>query len=165
MDAQGYVIDGEFLIKEVAVVSHKFTTNVLCDAYYDKEKVMPKDKSTIDWTYRYIGLPLDSKDDYHVAYDSKATRKYRGMDVVKRLYEWVETDERPYVAIKNTQLIPTLIALDIPFINLPEKYSPPLGHVYHLLANTTCTYHKKEMTKCAIAKATALWNMLIIQNN
>ena len=164
IDAQGYHIDGVFYPKELSVVSHKLLLNVLCDIHLEKSKLSGKDKTTAEWVNNYTGLPLESKDDYYKSLGVKSELPpISGMDTVLAMYHWVKSDDKPYVAIKNSQLIPILKMWDIPFIQLPEKCSKSEKHIWNLLSNTTCIFHKKGLTRCALSKATALWNIIIMK--
>lgn len=165
IDAQGYTIDGVFYPKEVALVSHKMRISVLCDIHLTRDKLTDKDRKTADWVYKTIGLPLESKDDYwRFASDGKYTQVFSGIDTVLAMYQWIKTDEKKYVAIKNPQLADILLMWDIPFINFPEKSGKMDRHVFQILTQNTCPYHKWGQAKCAMSKADALWNIILFTN-
>lgn len=164
IDAQGYVIDGVFYPKEVAGVNNKLDLSILCDIHLKREDLSEEDKRTVDWAYKYHGLPLESTDDYWFKMSPKdSPQVYSGIDVVLAMYQWMKTDEKPYVAVKNPQLVQILQMWDIPYVEFPERSHMVNRHLFQILANNTCGKHKLQNTKCAHAKAKALWNVIMFK--
>ena len=164
MDVQGVVVEGELKHQEVAVCSYKADFNVLCDTGVIESELSCRDRTTAGWVFSYTGLPLDPSHYYYRRLKKRYNRSYKGMETIRHLYDMVVCEEMPYVAIKNTQLIPTLVKLDIPFICLPERVSHTLSHVYQLCAMNACRFHIVDRSKCAKAKAFGLFNLLLLQN-
>ncbi len=163
IDAQGYTIDGDFYPKEVAIRSHNFQMSVLCDVDQFKMKDLSRqDYKTAEWTYNYMGIPLESKDHYYRRFAPQA-QVFRGAETILAAYKFVRTDAQPMVVIKNKQLIPILVMWDIPFVEFPEFSVPEDNYLTKLVGNYTCMHHSLSMTKCAVAKVDALWAMCVMK--
>ena len=163
MDAQGYFIDGEFYPKEIAISSHKIRTSILCDINQEKIVMFAKDRQTVKIVERMIRMPIDSEDDVWTKYENnpEGFQKYYGLPTILSLYQWIQTPERPFIAIKNSQMIPLLRDFDIPFIHIDE-IKELIQPDYINWCSPTCTYHHDRSTKikCAQSKADAIWKLI-----
>lgn len=160
IDAKGYVVDDEFHPREVALVSNKAQLNWLCEV--DEPHLKDYDGSEFAVAqYRKTGLPLDSAKDVHTVLDTKDTKVFYGRAVILAMYEWMKTDERPYLGVKSKKLLPILDMWGIPYVPLFTQTNDRIDRLLLSYATTRCKFHKREGSTCALSKASALWNVYL----
>ena len=166
IDAQGYTINGQFHPREVAVVSHKMLMCVLCDNENKFKDLSVKEMKSAQIVYSKTGLPFESSTDKWRKFEKNTSseRKYDGMDVILMMYQWVHTEDKPLVGIKNPQMRPILEMWDIPYLDMPEKEEPMYEQLYRKHLSRQCEYHCKENSRCALTKALGLWEIVTLKN-
>lgn len=167
LDAQGYYLNGEFHIREVSIVSHNMRCSFLCHVDIDKIIMSSKNRKTMKVVEYMTSLPIDPdndcwtrKENYKICLQ-KPYQKYYGAETILSMYQWVQTADRPYVAIKNSQIIPILKDFDIPYVHI-DNIKDLVTEKYDGLCARTCDYHydKYERVKCAESKADAIWILI-----
>jgi len=163
LDAQGFVHEGKFIPREMALVGSNFEYNWEVKTSLDRGVMSCKDRMTNDVNVKHLGLALDVEE---------GTKAINYLDVgnhLKNLYAAISTTGRPRLAIKQHNLAPLLKENGIPFINLEEsKFQCPSMNRLCLMYNEVkcCRLHTPQAFgegpfRCSLKKASLLHQWII----
>jgi len=155
VDAQGFYINGKFVVRECAIVSEKLQ---LCQEFNPNFKwndLSDADKSNVKYCTKYHGLTLNPKDLYLIPNSNKIE------DYLKSFYTLLATDEKPYFAVKNDQFKQLLIDFNIPHCDLNKRNIPAIKQLERDFRTTwICSHHmlsRNRYFKCAYRKCLIIW--------
>jgi len=162
IDAQGFVKDGEFIPRELSLISHNFKQTLLCETNLKFVDMNIKDRITnLYIANNMLGLSLRSTNQNLYFNGTRDP-----IQLIYLMYENVRNDVKPYVGIKNPQLIELLKIWDIPYVNLSEYNCPKISSLKRHYGNKVCHFHNRFVPnraklKCAEEKCELLWKWLI----
>lgn len=163
IDIQGFQLPDRFIPKEVAFVSENYSQCFEINPGISFKDLSDKDKQIVIHTTRYKnGLHILPFNDRNFCYLPK--EEDLG-NILLTLYNFVASEEKPLVAVKNQQTLKYLSDSGIPFIDLnEEKWEFPnhkaIQEKYN--DNYLCSYHKKPFNQniiltCAYRKCAQIF--------
>ena len=167
IDCQGFQFKDRFVPREIAIVSEFISQCQELNPQMNWRELSDDDQAVVLHSTKFKhGLhycPFNPVDHSFV---------YASSDVDKLITQWYEliaTEEKPYLAFKNTQMGNILKVLGIPNFDLdiPELKFPPYRDLQEKFGdNYLCAYHKKPFKNsnikliCAYRKANHLYRQL-----
>ena len=161
IDAQGFIVNKKFYMREIAVVSHTFKQSCLCDTGLSYAMMYPKDRKVNSYiSNNLLGLSLGFSKGQDKTFSTDD-----GEQIVVMLYEKLKTKRQNYVAVKNQHLIPILEKWGVPFVDLEDFDCPKPSLLKLVYDKPTCHFHEREIPDkgkliCAEQKVDCLWHWL-----
>jgi hypothetical protein len=160
IDAQGFTVNGEFYIREISVVSDFLKQTELCNTNLKYPDMSKKDrKNNLYVANNILGLSLgNQKDDLPRGIE-------HGNHKVLIMYEKIRTPNRPYVAVKNDQIIEELEKWGIPYMNIGDYGCPKIEDLVKVFKPKPCHFHERSIPdrrkfRCAEQKCQLIWKWI-----
>ena len=166
VDAQGFILRGEFYAREAAVASEGWTNCQEFNPGFKWTDLNRKEIGTVKFCMRKIhGLYLHPypNNKYSPVPNSNQVGNY-----FKSYYNLIATKEKPLFAVKNERVKNILAHNEIPFLDLNEvQYQfPSINTLERMYSNLkTCAYHlkprfKNHVFRCAYRKCIHMWSYI-----
>jgi len=154
IDAQGFVNDGKFIIRELAFDSADWCMCTEVDNNLIFHELSYQDQESIRFNTKYVhALRLRPKTYTFIKQDDVAP-------LLRQVYHRLHTVEKPYFGVKNHQFAGILKELNIPHIELIDVPSWRLLDDYYNARNL-CEFHERETEGiCAMRKVANMWKWI-----
>jgi len=159
LDAQGFLKNGVFYPREVALKSASKNICFLVDTKLDYENLNTRDKITNKFIEKnLLGIKLSSKN------EDKSVSDFE-LELYK-LYRSICTKEKKLIGVKNYQVAALLNSLAIPWIDLEEFGCQSMDVLELTYRETCCAFHHQHIKpvrgdwKCAQKKVNILYKWL-----
>ena len=154
IDAQGFVNNGKFIIRELAFDSADWCMCTEVDNDLIFHELSYQDQESIRFNTKYVhALRLRPKTYTFIKQEDVAS-------MLRQVYHRLHTEEKPYFGVKNNQFAEILKELNIPHIQLDDVPSWRMLDDYYKTKHL-CEFHERETEGiCAMRKVTNMWKWI-----
>lgn len=161
MDAQGFVKNDEFFPREICVLSNSVKQSQLCDTQLRFVDMNIKDRITNMYLANNL-FGLSMRTSNGISHNSS----HDATQVVYLMYNKIKTPTKPYLGVKNPQLIKILDFWGIPYVELEDYNCPNMSSLKRYFGGQACHFHERAVPDrcklhCAQHKCELLWKWLI----
>ena len=154
VDAQCFVKDGEYYIKELSALSDKEIYSFVLNPNIDYSTMNVKDRKTNRYiSNNILGMPLRGSMSHKHSDDS--------LQELLKMYSKFKTNDKIYFAINSAQLKSLLDLVDIPYIDLSNYHCPGYAKLEKFYKHCVCHFHQRHVPdrrklRCSLKKCNLL---------